>query len=491
MSSTHCRERPAHIVKIRKFQLSLVDKYGYHCLVSELSAYSLPIRNMDLDARPATTEPIRSQRSDQRINQQYPHATALNHKHIDQSRTYPRPGVTSQYFGANSHNSPASQNHIGAYHSAHASQEYIPSSQPGIDASQTQSYGASLPQERFTPLQHSWPPLETRPFSAPETQTQMPMVKNHIESESLAEILPPKRSLPWIKEPDPTSKSKKDEAKPQVEDGPKAKKAKKEAKPRKKATPKKKRTQTGQPTLSGSVRKSGTTARKVAPNIVSKDEQHLPLAGSAPVPALEIPRRESAKPWMDAVMIAQQEDSNITPNTPTPLPLTPAVFTGRGGLRSTPQRHLAKFTSPPVSSAERPQETDQQHLTMTGHANPAIERDQRTDQQPLAEIAGNAQPTSSRPDQISQGVQTTPEIGPEEVLSKVESWVREYRDVPPKQLKDELAKFAAAPEKEQDRIVEDWIIDAVQDENFVKLAKSMESCYKRIVLENAVQATSP
>ena len=449
-----------HVVQYRKIQLSLTDGSSYQHFVNELSVYALPIKNMDLEARPATTEPIRSQWMEQSLDQRYPYSNLVSNGSMHQPRIAPRPTITSQYFNANPMEAPGSQNSLVAYQSPHASQESLTYAQQPREVAPTQTFGSSLRQEQHFPRSTLCPPLETRPFSAPETQTPMPFAQNYGESPKLDDLVPPKRTLPWAKASASPATSKRPGVTVEVKSSPKPKRAKKETKPRQRAPPKNKRIRTAQATLTGAVKKPASVANKT----VTKGA----LGGSTnPMPAsddrIESGATKSAKSLANNTTTFGMGPQTKELKTPIPSPMTPAVSTNE---------------DIPQPSRQQPKVKSNPRL--------AVVRSEQVLQQPLSESTGNAQPTSSRPEQTSQGVQTIAEMRPEDALAQVQILIKQCSNLPASETKDELAKFAAAEEKEQHKIVEKWIIDAVHDENFIKVAKSVEGCYNRIVLEDAM-----
>ena len=450
-------------MQYRKIQLSLTDGSSYQHFVNELSAFALPIKNMDFEARPATTEPIRSQWMDQNLDQRYPYSNVVSNSSMHQPRLAPRPTITSQCFNASPMEASGSQNSFRAYQSPHASQESVTYSQQPRELAPTQSFGSSLRQEQHFPRSMLWPALETRPFSAPETQTPTPFAPSYGESVTLDDLVPPKRILPWAKASASPTTSKRPGVTDEAKGSPKPKRAKKEAKPRQRAPPKNKRTRTAQPTLTGPVKKPATVPTKSATKGALNGSKSPVPASNDRVGPCATARSESKKPLPNNTATSEVNPQLKELKTPTPSPLTPVVST---------------HEDIPQPSCHQPK----------GKADPSLTgvRSEQVSQQPLSESTGNARITSSRPEQTTQGVQTMPEMRPEDALAQVQILIKQCSNLPASENKDELARFAAAEEKEQHKIVEKWIIDAVQDENFIKVAKSVEGCYNRIVLEDAM-----
>lgn len=79
-------------------------------------------------------------------------------------------------------------------------------------------------------------------------------------------------------------------------------------------------------------------------------------------------------------------------------------------------------------------------------------------------------------------------ILPEEFMGSLDTWIRKYQHLPAPQPpvtdEDRLAGWAALPDKERTKAIDDMICRCLEDENFIKLAEEIEGHWKRIGLGN-------
>lgn len=81
------------------------------------------------------------------------------------------------------------------------------------------------------------------------------------------------------------------------------------------------------------------------------------------------------------------------------------------------------------------------------------------------------------------------EIAPAEFMTRLDAWVREYRDLPAPKPRDliardisNLAAYALQPREERMAIIDDMICECLGDENFVKLLEDVDQSWRRIGL---------
>ncbi|KAL9604679.1 MAG: hypothetical protein Q9219_000399 [cf. Caloplaca sp. 3 TL-2023] len=97
------------------------------------------------------------------------------------------------------------------------------------------------------------------------------------------------------------------------------------------------------------------------------------------------------------------------------------------------------------------------------------------------------EPPVSVPEQFSKDFEN---ITPEEYMSRLDHWIRNYQDFPaPKPPvkpmstdKDQLAAYAAQTENERLKALDGMICDYLEDENFVKLVEDVSKSWTRIGL---------
>ncbi|KAL9576747.1 MAG: hypothetical protein Q9212_006849 [Teloschistes hypoglaucus] len=107
----------------------------------------------------------------------------------------------------------------------------------------------------------------------------------------------------------------------------------------------------------------------------------------------------------------------------------------------------------------------------------------------LAEKSSD-EPRPKNPSLLSKDLEN---ISPEDYMSRLDHWVRKYQDFPasvPKAAaalpssteKGQLAAFAAQPEEDRLKVLDDMICEYLEDENFVKLVEDVQMTWRRIGL---------
>lgn len=83
-------------------------------------------------------------------------------------------------------------------------------------------------------------------------------------------------------------------------------------------------------------------------------------------------------------------------------------------------------------------------------------------------------------------------IPPEEYMTRLDHWIRRYKDLPAPTKptakpvlsaeKDQLAAYIAQPEEERLKVLDDMICGYLDDENFVELVEDVSKSWRRIGL---------
>ena len=76
--------------------------------------------------------------------------------------------------------------------------------------------------------------------------------------------------------------------------------------------------------------------------------------------------------------------------------------------------------------------------------------------------------------------------GPDEVMDRLDHWVRKYQDLPvprkPETAAENLAAYAMQPEETRLAVIDDMIVECIGDENFIKMVEDVDKSWKRIGL---------
>lgn len=285
--------------------------------------------------------------------------------------------------------------------------------------------------------------------------------------------------------------------------------------------------------------------KAVAPSAISTSELSRPIVSEHKRTLAGPPtRRRKITPISQRVLI--EENAAVHPTSresnqvelpsyskPTEVPMQKAgaevdrqqtKITSSGILRTSSLDHLANDAEPPLLTGH--QSADPIELSIKGgaiasaatnintptfdsatkatdtSANPSKpERPLvlRPGKQAMAEIAGNTrnlqpdhpeQPTASTTAQEapskSISAPCTEEVSPEEFMSSLDKFVREYQHLPAPQPQptaaEELAAYAAQPDEVREAIIKDMILGFLGDENFIKLAEDVEKEWRRVGL---------
>ena len=291
---------------------------------------------------------------------------------------------------------------------------------------------------RFIPLSEDTEVRRTL-FSEPEEYGRRPAtapIPMGTSIETLTQILPPKRALPFLK-PGPTKPAPEPEpeleAMPEQEPEPEPDPA---AKPVKPATAKK--------------------TWKKAPSKTKKTPT-VPV----PSPAVEVPPVKSAKPAAQSVTIDSAAETIVPEPKPKPKSTKPRAKRVTA-VRKLPAKYVSvgTQTSPPRSLPPTTQQL----------------------QPPIPEPA----PAHT----------SAPAPGPTvatEWMEAVELFIREHKDrpapspyrsspAPAAKPVSDLAEYAARPGEERRNAIDDMILELIMDDNFATLCQDIEGCWRRVEL---------
>lgn len=285
-----------------------------------------------------------------------------------------------------------------------------------------------------------------RPVSAPETVSDSQLV----DSLPISQMLPPQRVLPFPEKPP----SRDTDAGPASagEQSMTKKAGHKVTKPKKgraSATPKPSLI-VSLPTSSQFASSAPTGRRRKA--TAAKPPSDKVQTSSAPLRERTVAQREvdsapasSAPPKIGSTLEALERTvSKITEN------LTPP--SSRGGN----ERH-------PLSAVSDGEVNERQSQLFDRESSPTAQL--------------------SQPGQLPK---LLPNVQPAEILDALDGWIRKHHGLPvpqtPMTAKEQLAEYAAKPDAERAKIIDDMILECLEDENFGKLCDDVERNWKRICL---------
>lgn len=264
------------------------------------------------------------------------------------------------------------------------------------------------------------------PSSAPEMQADRPMTAPL----SLSQMLPPKRELPFPK--------KKDKAK---------------------AIPKEPEEQ---PLLSS----SDPLQRTITPPAPAKQRKsrakpknpNLPVASSAP--------NGKAK-------ASEPEYRSSQPETSSAPTLVESIYEPSSAAHET-------STSDKQSEAHIPTSD----TLVPSSPPPSAKNGSSTAPKKAPKQASKT--AASKKKAQEQGPKIFEDAAPNEIMDRLDHWVRRYQDLPipqrPETASENLAAYAAQPEETRMAVIDDMIVECLGDENFVKLVEDVEKSWKRIGL---------
>ncbi|CAF9936953.1 MAG: hypothetical protein ALECFALPRED_007017 [Alectoria fallacina] len=293
-----------------------------------------------------------------------------------------------------------------------------------------------LPSPVFNGTYEPFGSFQVRPVSAPE-QTQIQ--REHTDSLSLSQMLPPERTLPFpekkvhpFRRDEVASQEVPSQGKPVSKS-----KVKRQAKPRAQpAKPRKSRAKVGVRSLSSD-----------------------PLAPSSPTPESHVKGKtpSSSAPPRDPVPELQ-----VIPPSSEPLAL-PSINSRK---RSVTDR---SENQPNKRQAQTMTKTTTETLTGT-----------------MTEDLTTAVPEQQAQGQPGQATNPFINVSNHDVLDTIDNLVRKYHDLPapkaPQTAMEHLAEFVAQSDEEMARAIDNLICECLKDESFGKLMDSVEGAWKRIGL---------
>ncbi len=111
--------------------------------------------------------------------------------------------------------------------------------------------------------------------------------------------------------------------------------------------------------------------------------------------------------------------------------------------------------------------------------------DSEMNERPTQPLNRDSSPTA-QPPQMGQLPNLLPNVQPAEFMNALDGWIRKYHSMPvpqaPMTAKEQLAEYAARPDAERAKLIDDMILECLQDENFGKLCDDVERNWKRICL---------
>ncbi|KAL8905081.1 MAG: hypothetical protein Q9207_002855 [Kuettlingeria erythrocarpa] len=177
-------------------------------------------------------------------------------------------------------------------------------------------------------------------------------------------------------------------------------------------------------------------------------------------------------------------------HAPTEQP-TSVPNTGSGASR---KRKPAKEKLQPLPPESEPELEEQTGSDASVASSPAKKA---TAKRAMAEASPSKTNTRKKPSAAAEKPPSIHEqftndfenVPPEEYMDRLDHWVRKYQDLPtpkptikPSTDKEQLAAYVAQPEKERLAALDNMICDYLDDENFVKLVEDMDKSWRRIGL---------
>lgn len=306
----------------------------------------------------------------------------------------------------------------------------------------TPAYPGLLPSPDFGYRPSAFAGNNARPVSAPEHLLDSKLM----DSLPLTQMLPPQRVLPF---PSKLPSQDADTTPTSSQDPPTTKAASTKAKRGKKGQPltESKSFIVTLPIPSASAtrsRKAKAKASKAPSNEVPPSSAPLKRLAAAQRPSKDAPP-SSAPPRVESTVEAPEQTVTKTSNN-----LTPPC--SRGG-----------DTRRPLSAMS----------------------DDQTNQRPSQCSTRDNSPLP-QPHHHAQLPQIPPGIQPDEYLTALDDWIRKYHNLPtpaaPKSDKERLAEYAAKPDAERKKIVNNMVLECLQDENFMKLCEDVDRSWKRVCL---------
>ncbi|KAG8532857.1 uncharacterized protein KY384_002735 [Bacidia gigantensis] len=375
-------------------------------------------------------------------------------------------------------------------------------------------------------------PSQGRPFSAPEPHDER---LTH-DSYTMKDIMPPPRTLPF---PEPKSKPSSaqgiekplgERTAPQQASS-QSNRTKTATKPRQ-SRPRK--SKAAQSVLEGAVSKPDTS---IAPKPTPKPNKAsviVPPLSSDPLRTVETglafqrkyPNTRATDPSTHAEDHSSSLDrsdilaptplknppkrrrvagtTNQDPKTPTPAPLTQiiaktsadtAIKSSEAPVNKNSQAVQADLDKAPDSVTVGQAGASMNVGPLPPFAQRSIQTQTLPIEPPSAETTGNVQPSNTGNSQPA--VPKNPmlsHIQSDECLDRLEHWIRKHHDLPALQPtmtdqerdRERLAHYAAQPDEERLRIMDNMICECLEDDNFLSLLKDVERTWRRTALGSSI-----
>ena len=194
-----------------------------------------------------------------------------------------------------------------------------------------------------------------------------------------------------------------------------------------------------------------------------------------------------AKPFVRA-RTRQQTKQALATKAPTETEVAGKTLEQESALVTKPGGSATAPTSEPLTpgSSERPNTRDESTQTQArNHTSTAMQTDPVPALMPLGETSANRQnPRRSQPVLVEDATGET-EKTKNDARRKVlmEQYLQSKDDIlPAPTAKQLLEEYAGKPEPERAEIMDRWMIECLEDENFVTLANQVERNWKRMGL---------
>ena len=218
---------------------------------------------------------------------------------------------------------------------------------------------------------------------------------------------------------------------------------------------------------------------------------------SKPIPQEVMTSKKSRKKTASQVQKANSETSTTTSksekqNTESAEKIEDAASRGADGSLAHPVE-IDLDNQSDTTTIDTHKESPR--ISTVGTTSPTKFRDQRTPlvlrpgRKAMAEIAGNQKdlPSAAKVnEEMRDSLDGTGQVSAEEFMTQLDTFVREYQDLPaPKPRRtqaEELAEYAAQPDEVRQAVIKDMICDFLGDENFVRLVEDVSQEWRRIGL---------
>ena len=186
---------------------------------------------------------------------------------------------------------------------------------------------------------------------------------------------------------------------------------------------------------------------------------------------------------------AKKRKSRAKPKVPT-LSMSSSVPKGKAKASEPEVRSSQPESSsaPPLAESSHRQSISEKEIPMPDTLAPSSPP--REAQEPPFVTAEVPKKTSKRAAQKKKAPEQPPKVfedaPPDDIMDRLDHWVRKYQDLPvpkkPETAAENLAAYAAQDEDTRLKVIDDMIVECLGDENFVKLVEDVDRSWKRIGL---------